>query len=102
MTQKERVMKYLKQYGTITPYEAFYNLGITKLATVISDLINKENKTILKAWDSSLNRYGEKVIFMRYFYNEQQLLKWEQDKECENYDAAHYNDPCEIMFYKGE
>ena len=96
MTQKERVLNYLNQYGTITPYEAFYNLGITKLATVVSDLINKENKNILKAWDSSLNRYGEKVIFMRYFNNEQELLKWEQGKE------TKYYDPYEEMFYKGE
>ena len=36
MTQKEAVLQYIKDNGSITPAQAIYDLGITKLATVIS------------------------------------------------------------------
>lgn len=38
MTQKQRILKYLNDFGTITPMQAFHDLGITKLATRISEM----------------------------------------------------------------
>ena len=38
MTQKERVLKYMQDFGVITPYAAFRDLGITKLSTRIGEL----------------------------------------------------------------
>lgn len=37
-TQKQQVLDYIKQFGSITPLEAFADLGITRLAARISDL----------------------------------------------------------------
>jgi hypothetical protein len=36
MNQYERIDKYLDDFGSISPMEAFHDLGITKLATRIS------------------------------------------------------------------
>lgn len=38
MTQKEQILDYLKRFETITPMQAFGDLGITKLATRISEM----------------------------------------------------------------
>ena len=36
MTQREAILQYIDEFGSITPMEAFAELGITKLATRIS------------------------------------------------------------------
>ena len=38
MTQREEILQYIKEHGSITPMDAFYDLGITKLATRISEM----------------------------------------------------------------
>lgn len=38
MTQCEAIMAYLKAHGRITPMDAYYHLGITRLAARVSDL----------------------------------------------------------------
>ena len=38
MTQHEKILRYIQIHGSITTYEAFLNLGITKLTTRISEL----------------------------------------------------------------
>ena len=41
MTQQELIEKYIRDFGSITPYEAFKDLGITKLSTRISEMKKK-------------------------------------------------------------
>ena len=65
MTQRERILKYLDDFGNITPMQAYSDLGITKLATRISEMIRSGDK-IRKVPQESRNRYGETVRFMRY------------------------------------
>lgn len=65
MNQYERIDKYLDDFGSISPMEAFHDLGITKLATRISEMSRRGYKFI-KIRESSKNRYGEVVSFMRY------------------------------------
>ena len=74
MNQKERVMHYIKVYGSISPIEAFYNLGITKLATVVSTL-KREGIHFYQEMEKSKNRFGEPVSYMRYWTSEQQYIK---------------------------
>ena len=47
--QKDQVMSYMSEFGTITPFQAFTDLGITKLATRISELA-AECVPIYKKW----------------------------------------------------
>lgn len=69
MTQCERILKYLDDFGSITTYQAFKDLGIMRLASRIHDLsvrgydFKRENV-------ESVNRYGEKVHFTRYSLKE--------------------------------
>ncbi len=66
--QQYRILQYMEDFGSITPIEAFTDLGITKLATRISE-INKMGLPIeiRKEYESGKNRYGESVHYMRYY-----------------------------------
>lgn len=65
MTQKERIVQYLDDFGSITTMEAFSDLGITRLASRIHELV-RNGMPIKKEMVSSKNRYGEEVHYMRY------------------------------------
>lgn len=67
-TQKQQVMEYLEQYGSMTPAEAWNKYGISKLATIVSELIHKDGVKIEKVWDSGKNRSGVKSHFRKYIY----------------------------------
>lgn len=65
MTQAERIARYIQEYGSITPMEAFADLGITKLATRISEM-KREGYEFDQEIVKGMNRYGENIHFMRY------------------------------------
>ena len=65
MTQIERINKYLDDFGSITSFEAFIDLGIVKLSNRISEMIQMGEK-INKTPIYKTNRYGEKVRLVRY------------------------------------
>ena len=73
--QKERVCDYIERYGSITPLDAFRDLGITKLATVISQMKSENGITFYKYYEPSYNRFGEKVYYMRYWLDKERYLK---------------------------
>ena len=65
MTQHERILKYIDDFGSITPMDAFMDLGITKLATRIGEITRRGHK-IEKVDESGVNRYGDKTHYKRY------------------------------------
>ena len=65
MNQHERIAKYLDDFGSISPFETFRDLGITKLATRVSEMI-RNGEAITKRTETGLNRYGDKVHYVRY------------------------------------
>ena len=67
MTQKEAIVQYIKDFGSITPMEAFTDLGITKLSTRISEM--RANGTEFKIEIiTGKNRYGKPTWFARYSF----------------------------------
>ena len=65
MTQCERILKYLDEYGSITHAEAMNECGIANFTARISDL--RRNGVALDVETvSQKNRYGENVRFARY------------------------------------
>lgn len=65
MRQSDRILEYINEFGSITPFDAFYDLGITKLATRISEM-SRSGIEFEKRYVKSKNRYGEPVYYMRY------------------------------------
>lgn len=65
MTQNERIVEYIKRFGSITTLDAFNDLGVTRLASRICDL-SKMGYEFDKEFESAKNRYGESVSYVRY------------------------------------
>lgn len=65
MIQKDRVLKYMHDFGSITQAEAFRDLGVYRLAARIADL-KRDGVKIKTEPASGMNRYGEKVFYARY------------------------------------
>lgn len=68
-TQIERIEEYINEYGSITPMDAFMDLGITKLATRISTMI-RSGYAIKKTMQHGRNRWGQPINFMSYAWLE--------------------------------
>ena len=75
MGQKERVIKYIETFGSISPMEAFMDLGVTKLATIVSYMRYKDNIIVYQKFMQTKNRYGEPCYYMRYWLNKEQYEK---------------------------
>lgn len=69
MTQCERILKYMQDFGGITSMEAFHDLGCARLASRICDL-KKAGYSIKHESVRKENRYGEPVTFYKYFLAE--------------------------------
>lgn len=65
MKQHEKILGFIDEFGSITPMEAFADLGITKLSTRIGELARAGVK-FDKEMVTGENRYGEPVRYMRY------------------------------------
>lgn len=63
MSQKDKVLQYIKVNGSISSMQAFYHLGVTRLAARIADLrergVGIESKTVSgKAKDGTPIHYS--------------------------------------------
>lgn len=65
-TQKQRIINYIRQFGSISSFEAYANLGITQLGARI-DQLKKEGYEFKTEWESNTNRFGEKTEYKRYY-----------------------------------
>jgi hypothetical protein len=70
ITQKERIIKYIKDFGSITSFQAYADLGITQLGARI-DGLQKDGYKFKKETENGTNRYGDAVHFTRYSFIEQ-------------------------------
>ena len=68
MTQSERIIRYMQDFGSITPMDAF-RMGITKLATRVSEM-RRDGIQIEDDWVKDKNQFGEPVRFKKYWLEE--------------------------------
>lgn len=65
MTQNDRILRHLRDYGSISSMEAVQEYGIMRLASRISDL-KKAGIPIYREMVTGKNRYGENTSYARY------------------------------------
>ena len=65
---RERILNDMKEVGSITSFDAFTDLGCTRLSEYIRQIRIDHN--VKDEWVSSLNRYGEKVQYKKYWLEE--------------------------------
>lgn len=65
ITQCDRILRHLRDYGSITSLEAITEYGILRLASRINDL-KRKGHTIISETATGENRYGETTHFSIY------------------------------------
>lgn len=67
ITHKDRVLKYIKDFGSISSLEAFNDLGNTRLSASIWLLRHEDRLEIESINETKKNRYGDKTTYARYY-----------------------------------
>ena len=65
-TQKDRIINYIRQFGSITSWEAYQDLGVMQLGARI-DQLKKDGYEFTTEWVQKKNRFGEDVSFKKYY-----------------------------------
>lgn len=65
MTQTEKILRHLRDRGSITAIEAMEDYGIMRLASRVSDL-KHSGHMIHREMIGGKNRYGEPTSYARY------------------------------------
>ena len=66
---RKRIISYMKEFDSITTYNAFIDLGCTRLSEYIRQI--KEEYKVADEWIYTINRYGEPVKYKRYWLEEE-------------------------------
>ena len=69
MTQKEKILEYIREHGSITPLDAMREFGCMRLASRVTDL-KHAGYNIISKLEVSKNRNGEAVRYARYTLRE--------------------------------
>lgn len=64
-TQNERILDYMRRFGSITQFEALRDLGVMRLASRVSDMRSR-GIPIEGKIEVVTNRFGEKGYIKRY------------------------------------
>ena len=68
MTNKtQEVLRHLQKKGSITSWESIHLYGATRLSAIIFSLRAK-GYNIVDKWEEDIDRYGNKVRYVRYVY----------------------------------
>lgn len=65
-TQKELILKYIADFGSITSFQAYADLGITQLGARIKELKDKGYE-FMTVQEKAKNRYGKPVHYVKYY-----------------------------------
>ena len=63
--QREMILQYIEDFGSISSYQAYVDLGITQLASRVKEL-KEEGYQFNYRWIRKKNRYGKPVRFKEY------------------------------------
>ena len=70
ISQKQRTLNYIQDFGSITSLEAFKDLGCTRLSAQIY-LLKKDGYKFKKEKEAVKNRWGDTVRYDRYFLDDE-------------------------------
>ena len=73
ITNADRVLSYIREFGSITSLDAFKDLGNTRLSASI--FILRKEYDIKSINETTKNRYGDKVTYARYYMAGSQFEK---------------------------
>lgn len=72
VSQKSMVLDYMEEFGSITPIDAFRDLGITRLSAIAFNL-KEEGHDIDKVIETGKNRFGNRTRYARYSFGKGEI-----------------------------
>lgn len=72
VSQKKMVLDYIREFGSITPIDAFRDLGVTRLAAKIFEL-KKDGHDIHTEREHGKNRFGHPTRYARYRFGKDEI-----------------------------
>lgn len=72
MSQNKMVLDYIREFGSITPIDAFRDLGITRLSAIVFRL-REEGHDIDKSIETGENRFGNRTRYARYSFGKDEI-----------------------------
>ena len=66
---KQRIIDYINEFGSITTFQAFTDLGTTRLSEYIRQI--RQDRVVLDRTIKSKNRYGEITWYKEFYFEEQ-------------------------------
>ena len=70
LNSEERVLRYLREEGSITSWRAIAEFGLTRLSSTIHRL-RKSGYPIETEMATGKNRYNETIVYAKYTLHEQ-------------------------------
>ena len=67
VSQRQMVLDYMAEFGSITLIDAFRDLGITRLSAIVFNL-KEEGHDIDKVIETGKNRCGNRTRYARYSF----------------------------------
>ena len=74
MNRAERVYQYMREFGSITPMDAFQDLGYTRLACAINEM-KRDGHKVRKEYETKKNRFGQPVTYARYYLGDENAVQ---------------------------
>ena len=65
MNQRQQIIRYIEEFGSISDYEAVVELGILQFGARLKEL-REQGYNFSSEWVNKKNRYGKPVRFKRY------------------------------------
>lgn len=63
---KQRVIDYMEKFGSITTFQAFTDLGCTRLSEYIRQI--REDREVIGETIKAKNRYGENIWYKKFYF----------------------------------
>lgn len=63
---KQKIIDYINKFGSITTFQAFTDLGCTRLSEYIRQI--RQERVVLDETIASKNRYGEKTWYKKFYF----------------------------------
>lgn len=72
VSQKKMVLDYVREFGSITPFDAFKDLGITRLSAIVFNL-REEGHDMHTEREYGKNRFGHSTRYARYSFGRDEV-----------------------------
>ncbi len=72
MSQRDMILRYMEDFGSITPAQAMDEFGCYRLSARIWDIRNHLGRKVRAEMVERVNRYGHKTRFAKYSLDEEE------------------------------